>query len=60
MMIGELKSGPFYIGHRRPFSLPSGATVNITEEQNHPIYGKRYKVSGYEDWFEANCFEYVM
>jgi hypothetical protein len=57
---GCLKDGPFYVGHRRPFQLPSGARVDLIKEEMHPIYGKRYMVEGYGVWFEANCFRWVV
>lgn len=37
----------------------AGKVVEITDTENHLIYGKRYKVLGFDDWFEANCFEYI-
>ena len=58
-MRGKFKNADFFIGRRQAFSCPTGGVVIITEEENHPIFGKRYKVSGFSVWFEANCFEYI-
>lgn len=44
------RGNPFYVNNR---------AVAITQEEDHPIYGKRYKVAGYDEWFEANAFEYI-
>ncbi len=57
-MQGKLKHGRFRIGHNKPFYISSGI-VKITDTENHPIYGKRYKISGYDEWFEENCFEWI-
>lgn len=56
------KNGNFFIGDKRPFDVPNanGNRVEIAEKENHPIYGKRYKIVGRNEWFEENCFEYVI
>lgn len=61
-MRGLLKSGDFGIGHGRSFCVrkqDKGQEVVITEVQDHPIFGKRYKIVGYSEWFEANCFYWI-
>jgi hypothetical protein len=59
-MEGKLKNKDFYIGYRTPFSTSEkGKIVTIIDSENHPIYGRRYKILGYDAWFENNCFEYV-
>ncbi|MFA5307756.1 MAG: hypothetical protein WC365_09965 [Candidatus Babeliales bacterium] len=54
--VRKLKDGHFYIGNRERFCAPKGEVV-ITEVENNPLWGKRYKIEGYEEWFEENCFE---
>jgi hypothetical protein len=59
-MIGKLKDGEYRVGHNRHFVVPhKGQEVNITDTEDHFIWGKRYKIEGYDEWFEENCFEYV-
>ena len=59
-MQGKLKNDRFFEGNRTPISMPDkGKLVTLTHEENHPIFGKRFKISGYDQWFEANCFEYI-
>lgn len=57
-MIGKLKND-LRIGDRRLFGLHGSRIVEIVDTENHPIYGKRYKILGYDNWFEENCFEYI-
>ena len=59
MMFGQLKDGPFAIGWGRYFSTPMNKDVFITDTEDHPIFGKRYKITGYNEWFEVNCFKWV-
>lgn len=59
---GKLKSTSLLIGNHEAFTvhgIPENMEVKITNEENHHIYGKRYKIIGYDEWFEENCFEYV-
>jgi hypothetical protein len=59
---GKLKEGFFFeIGNRQPYHgyLPKGKIVTIVESEDHFLWGKRYRIAGYKEWFEANCFEYV-
>lgn len=60
-MKGKLKDVDFfYIGNRNAFNKVTGGKVaTITDSENHPIFGKRYKILGYNEWFEENCFDYV-
>lgn len=57
---GQLKAGELLIGHRRHFTNTDGGMVTITDAENHPIWGKRYKILAHEEWFEENCFEYIL
>lgn len=61
-MWGKFKKGEFAIGDRKPFHLPNGEgkRVEIAKKENHPIWSKRYKIVGRDEWFEENCFEFVM
>lgn len=61
-MWGKFKAGEFHIGNDQPIRLPnvSGNRVQLAEKEDHPIWGKRYKIVGRNEWFEANCFEYVI
>jgi hypothetical protein len=57
---GKLKNGEFHIGHRNAFNkVTGGKEMKITDYEDHPIWGKRYKIYGFNEWFEENCFEYV-
>jgi hypothetical protein len=59
-MIGKLKQTDFYVGNKKYFIVPTrGKIVTITESENHPIFGKRFKILGMNEWFEENCFEYI-
>ena len=59
-MQGVLKTGPFRIGLGYPMIVrEAGRTVQITATENHPIYRKRYKILGYDEWFEENCFDKI-
>jgi hypothetical protein len=55
-MEAKLKNTSFYVGNGRIYP-PVDRPVKITDTEDHPIFGKRYKIEGYADWFEANCFE---
>ena len=55
----KLKQGQLFIGAGRPYTRIVRGYVDITAEEDHPVYGKRYRVLGFEDWFEANCFEWI-
>lgn len=56
-MKGKLKNN-LRKGHGELFSV-SNRNVEIIDKEEHPIYRKRYKVKGYEIWFEENAFEYI-
>lgn len=56
---GKLKNTDFFIGDGYHISVPAGKYVRIVEEEDNPIYGKRYKIIGYSTWFGENCFECV-
>jgi hypothetical protein len=56
---GIIKKGEFKIGGGLSFDAPSGQTVVITKEEDHPVFGKRYMILGYDVWFERNCFEKI-
>lgn len=57
MKMGTLKKTNLFVGNGERFlDIPSGAKVEIVDEEDHYLYGKRYKIKGYEEWFEANCF----
>lgn len=61
-MRGLLKDGDFGIGHGRDFCVrkgDKGRYISITQVEDHPIFGRRYKLLGYSDWFEANCFRRI-
>jgi hypothetical protein len=58
-MEGKLKDGQFLVGARTHYLYSDGQIVKIINEENHPIFGKRYKVEGHDEWFEENCFEWV-
>lgn len=60
-MKGKLRDTQFFKGDRIPVSYrQQGQVVEIAEEENHPIYGTRYKIrDGGGQWFEKNCFEWV-
>lgn len=60
-MWAKFKDDQLFIGNKRHFYLRDGRgkRVKISEEENHPVWGKRYKIIGYTEWFEENCFEYV-
>ena len=46
-------------GHNKLFRIIGGRLVEITEVEDHPIFGKRYKILGCDEWFESNCFEVI-
>lgn len=54
-----LKQGEFRVGAGERFSITLGAQVEIIETETHPIWGIRYKISGYKEWFEASCFKWI-
>lgn len=58
-MDGLLKKGEYRMGHNKTFNLIGGYFVKITDVEDHPIFGKRYKILGYDEWFESNCFELI-
>lgn len=61
-MIAKFKNINFKVSDGKDFYLNKndmGRKVIITDEEVHPTYGKRYKVLGYKEWFEENCFEYI-
>lgn len=59
-MVGKLKDGQFQVGREFGYTVPErGKEVQIVETEVDPIYGKRYKIAGHDEWFEENCFEYV-
>lgn len=59
MKRGILKDGRFFIGRDIPV-YPMSGEVSIVDEEDHPIFGKRYKIFGYGEWFEENCFSEVL
>jgi hypothetical protein len=59
-MNAKLKPGSFRIGNNRPFSTPKqGRTVIITDKENHPLWGERYKIEDSHEWYEKSCFEWI-
>jgi hypothetical protein len=58
---GKLKKDQLFIGagNSRPIVVPNGEAVTIVDMEDHPLWGRRYKVLGFDFWFEANCFDYV-
>jgi hypothetical protein len=56
--IGTLKDGKFRIGAGTPYLIMLDRVVIVDEEEHH-LWGKRYKISGCDDWFEENCFEKI-
>lgn len=54
-----LKNAKFAIRSGASFDAPAGEIVNIIDEEEHFVYGKRYMIEGYDAWFEEKCFEYV-
>lgn len=58
-MIGRLKND-LRIGNGCLFGVKGKIDVEIIDEENHPIYGKRYKIPEYDVWFEENAFEYII
>lgn len=58
MKFGLLRSGEFRLGVN-VFRPNVSGKVAITDEETHPIWGKRYKIEGSTEWFEENCFEHV-
>lgn len=60
-MVGKLREGQFFVGNQQPFHVSKqGGLVTILEKEEHPIFGTRYLIEGNEEWFEANCFEYII
>ena len=59
MIQGKLKDGQLFIGDKLHYMMSTGQIIKIINEENHPIFGKRYKVVGCDEWFEENCFEYI-
>ena len=60
--IGKLKNSQKYHGDWEPITLKGiseNREVDIIKEENDPIYGKRYKILGFDEWIENNCFEYI-
>jgi hypothetical protein len=61
-MYGKLKKDTLFVGagpSLRPITVPNIKIVTITDVEDHPLWGRRYKILGFDWWFEANCFEYV-
>jgi len=58
-MIGKLRDVEFFKGMHTPVTVPRGEWVTIVDKEVDPIYGIRYKILGFPDWFEASCFAYV-
>ncbi|MFA5715946.1 MAG: hypothetical protein WC998_09405 [Candidatus Paceibacterota bacterium] len=58
-MKGKLKKGPFMIGDKRYATLTGGRMVRIIAQEDHPLWGRRYKIEDYDEWCEANCFEFI-
>jgi hypothetical protein len=61
-MQAKFKSGELMVGgasYARHFKYAIGEIVNITDTEDHPTYGRRYKVEGYNEWFEENCFDWI-
>ena len=56
-MKGRLKND-LRKGHGEIF-VPKTYDVKIIDQEDHPIYGQRYKVEGEDDWFEENAFEFI-
>jgi hypothetical protein len=57
---GLLKTGEFKIGAGHIYSNSlQGRVVNIIAVENHPAFGKQYKIEGSEHWFESSCFKWV-
>jgi hypothetical protein len=59
-MKGKLRNGEFFIGNRVLINPPECDVVTIVDQEIHYVFGKRYKILGRKEWFEENCFEYVI
>ena len=58
-MKGKIKNPVFFIGSNGRESISSGSIVNITDKIYHKYFGNRYKIKGYNHWFNEKDFEWI-
>jgi len=59
-MQGRFKKNHIIIGDNQVLKIPSNVDIEIIEVQNHPEFGRRYKILGCKGWIKHECFEYVI